>query len=306
MAKLFTIDQRGKLIKAEEKPFLSETDDMEQFIKKNPQILGEVIIFGEQVVSSGRDKITDLIAVNKEREIIIIELKKDFADMNTLSQILRYGTHWKKSLEAVRNMWNKYENKPSDIEPDWNNYNPKMMIIAPSFDKELIEVASSYKLPIEFIEITRYVSGESLFVLINRVEEIVESIAPTVAREEYDWKWYSDQFGSKWSELAQYLHEQILKLLEIRGWNISTKFNKWYIAFKCGYRNAFWLECKHIDKVSIGINLREKENNPSSRSPIKWEWDKNWEHWYTEVDSKNFDIKQIENILEEAYKNTIE
>lgn len=44
MATLFFVDKDRKLSKIEEKPFLTETDDMEEFIKRNTQVLGDLAI----------------------------------------------------------------------------------------------------------------------------------------------------------------------------------------------------------------------------------------------------------------------
>jgi hypothetical protein len=47
LARLYRVGNSGELIEASEKPFSDETNDLENFVKKNPKILGDLVIFGE-------------------------------------------------------------------------------------------------------------------------------------------------------------------------------------------------------------------------------------------------------------------
>jgi hypothetical protein len=309
MAKLYRIESLGELVKIEEKLFSSEKDEMEPLIKKNPQLIGDFIIFGEQIISPNRDKITDLLAVNKDGEILIVELKKGTVNKDVISQVLEYRTFWKKSLETARNLWNEYKNKPvEDIKPDWDNYNPKIVIVGSAFDDELIEMISANELPIELIEISRYEHEKTFFIVVKRIESREISIAPMRSQKEYNWDWYLEAGllrNQKEADFAKHICDEIIKLSEANKWDIQIKFNKWYVAFKYGFHKPFWLEFRHVGKISIGVNLRDKNDDPSKKSPqVKWEWDKNWENWYTEIDNPNFDINIISNILLESYNST--
>jgi len=279
---------------------------MEPFIKKNTQVIGDLIIFGRQV---GRDKQLDLLAVNNDGEVYVIELKKDPVGTGILDQVLGYRTDLVKSPEAVKNLWNQYKNKPEDVTPDWDNFNPKILIVAPKFDRRLLEIVDAHGLPIEFVEIDRYLHGESAFIVIDEIEPSETRVRPVKAREEYDWNWYLEHRIVRTQsqlEIAKSIHDQILTLSGKNNWNISPKFNKKYVAFKYGRRSPFWLGFRHVDKALIGVNLRDQNNDPSTRSSVKWNWDKNWNYWYAEIDDPKFDIGQIENILVDAYNNTVE
>jgi len=307
MARLYTIDASGEIVKTEKKPFESEIDELEPFIKKNPQIVEDLVIFGRQVMSAGRDKIIDLLAVNKDGEVVILELKKNIVGVDILSQVLRYRAFWKKSLEAVRNLWNQYNAKPEDIEPDWKNYDPKIMIIAPGFDKELIEASGINELPIEFLEISRYKHGNSIFIVVDKLEPPEISMKPTTTMKEYNWDWYAKEVADQRQlEIARGLYDQILKLYEKNNWKLTPKFNKWYLSFKYGYNNVVSLEFRHRGKVSIClVPLKDPKDDPSNRSPLRWNWDKTWNYWYVEIDSPSFDLDKISGLIAEAYKNTV-
>jgi len=71
------------------------------------------------------------MAVNRDGEIVIIGLKKDFADKEVISQILGYQIECRENIEVIKNLWHDSKNKPEDLEPDWENYNPRVMVVAP-------------------------------------------------------------------------------------------------------------------------------------------------------------------------------
>lgn len=307
MARLFRVESSGELIKAEEKPFTDETDEMEPFVKKNVQILGDVLIFGEQTVSSKRDKRTDLLAVNIDGEILVIELKKDPVGKEILPQVLGYKLYWKKHPDSVKTLWADYEDisEPQGIEPDWDNYDPKILVVAPSFDDELVEIAAEENLSIRFVEMSRYQHANSTFVVVNELEPVRSTEGPITTQREYGWDWYARNFSEKQIKIAKHLDNEILGLFENRSWSIAPKFNMWYLVYKYGHHNAVWLEFRHKGKVAIGVNLRDEKTDPSSKSKVNWQWDKSWRYWYTEVASDDFDVSQVEPVLELAYQNTV-
>jgi len=305
VARLYRIENSCELIKADEKPFADEVSEMEPFVKKNARILGDVFIFGEQTISSGRDKRTDLLGVNKDGGVLVIELKKDPIDKDILPQVLSYKLYWKKHPDSVRSLWAECKTKPSEIEPDWDNYDPKVVVVAPSTSEELIDIVTEENLGIEFVELTRYQHGNTIFAVVNDIERVRTKVAPVSTRREYDWDWYAEVKDEEQVKIAKHLHEEILKFCQSRNWNVTPKFNKWYLAFKYGNRNAFLIEFRHKGRAAIGINLRDEDRDPSAKSNVKWEWDKTWEYWYVEVDSTAFDLSSISSILESAYQDTI-
>ncbi len=308
MARLFRLDSSGGLVTATEQPFTDEVSEMEPFIKSNAKLLGDVFIFGEQTVSSGRDKRTDLLAVNKDGEVIIIELKKGFVDASIFSQILGYKNYWRKHPDAAKNLWQTAKEKPEGIEPDWVKYNPKLTVVASAFDPEVLEVSAGEGLGITFVEITRYRHDDSTFVVVDEPETAAPRERPVSSQDEYNWDWYADKvaFTEGEVDIAKRVHDGILALCIMRDWKVFPKFNKGYVSFKQvdRNRNAFWLEFRHKGKVLLGVNRRDEESDPSGESDVKWHWDKNWGWWYTEIDSPDFDLSKIEPVLESAYHET--
>jgi hypothetical protein len=307
MTRLFRLGSSGELIEAKEEPFSNETVDMEEFVKKNARILGDLIIFGEQIISAGRDKRIDLLGLNKDGDILIIELKNDIVNKDVLGQVFGYRNYWKRHVEAVKIRWNEFKEKPEGIEPDFSNFDPKILLVAPNFEQELLEIASLEHFPIEFVEIGRYAYEESTFVIVNRMEAPEVKVGAFIGRAQYDWGWYESDVVRSEIELktARSLHDELIALGEKNGWKISPKFNKWYVAFKYGDRNVFTLEFKHKGKVAIVCSYLYEQSSPPRTGNIEWKWDKIWEYWYTEVEKPDFDLAQIESALAESYKRAI-
>jgi predicted transport protein len=180
-------------------------------------------------------------------------------------------------------------------------------LVAPSISEELIEIAGMERLPIDFIELSKFDFGETTFITVERRETSPLKTGLVVSQKEWNWDWYlkSKNAKQKQIEMAKHLYNQILTLSEKKGWNIIQKFNKWYISFKCGHFNCCWLEFRHRDKISLGVNIKDEEDDPSKISKVKWSWDKNWKFWYLETDNPKFNIEEITNVLDKAYKNTI-
>lgn len=306
VTRVYRLDGAGNLEKADEKFFQDEVFEMEAFVKKNSKILGDVFVFGEQVTSSGRDKRTDLLAVDRDGEIQVIELKKDRVDSGILTQVLGYKVYWKRHPDSVKTVWAESANKPPDVKPDWDNYDPKVVVVAPSFDKELVEIVGEENLGIRFVQVGRYVHGDSTFIVVEDLEPVEEKIAPVTTRIDYGWDWYAKEIATEAQiRIAQGMHESLSKFINEKGWQLETRFNKWYISFKYGSRRPFWLDFRGSKFVGLGTNLTEEKEDPALITKVSWQWDRSWQYWYTEVDSVPFDTSTVAAALEHAYHNAV-
>lgn len=68
-----------------------EKDDLEQWIKSNPQILGEdIVIIGEQVLTSSGP--LDFLGIDNTGNAVIVELKRDRLPREALAQAIDYAS----------------------------------------------------------------------------------------------------------------------------------------------------------------------------------------------------------------------
>lgn len=304
MARLYRLDESGQLMKIEECPFTDEPYDMQSFVKKNSNILGDVFIFGEQEQGGGR---LDLLGIDKDGRVLIIELKNECVGASILGQVLQYKLFWKGSPDRLANLWGQAEDKPQDVQIDTENVEPKIIIVAPEFDQSLPKIAAMENLDIDFIQISRYLHGDETFVVVNQIETQEPKGRPAIAARppEYNWAWYAEQFADNQQIIiGGSLFKQIIELCQERAWSIKPKFNKWYIAFKHGFYNCFILEFRHRGKVAIGLKFPDDPHNLGLDTP-EGTWDKKWYYWIVEVESDDYAISSIEWLFKEAYERVV-
>lgn len=97
MTTLYKIDN-GILVKAHSKP-LSKERMIEDWVVKNPALLGlDALIVGRQVPTEHGNFI-DLLAIDRSGGLIIIELKKDRTSREVVAQVLDYAS-WVRTLNT--------------------------------------------------------------------------------------------------------------------------------------------------------------------------------------------------------------
>ena len=110
---LWEIDE-GKLIPSETSLIETgrkETEDLEKWIKNNPEILGQdIILIGEQVMTKRGP--LDFLGIDKSGSLVIIELKRDKLHREVLAQAIDYASDlssW--DLERLDQECEKYNGK---------------------------------------------------------------------------------------------------------------------------------------------------------------------------------------------------
>ncbi len=153
MSELFSIEN-GALVQATRAKLANEAM-IESWVKDNPRLVGiNGIIIGQQVSIENRGRI-DLLAMNKEGDLIIIELKRDRTPRDIIAQVLDYAS-WvagqtTRDVHALcqkhngRSLDEMYRERFSTSPPETLNAAHHMMIVASSMDettKRIIEYLS--------------------------------------------------------------------------------------------------------------------------------------------------------------------
>jgi len=122
---------------------------MEDFLEKNPTILEKgIMIIGRQV-DTGEGGIIDLLGLDKQGNVVIIELKKEKTPRTVIAQILEYG-HWAQENLSYDNLnkiakrkhivngslMEKFIGWTGENEPDFN-LNQKLFIVAEEIDEKI-------------------------------------------------------------------------------------------------------------------------------------------------------------------------
>ena len=154
---------------------LKEKYDIEEWIEKSPEILGEelLIIYKELLLPSG--KRLDLLAIDKKANLVIIELKRDDSGTNVEWQAIKYTSYCSNFLqEEIFKYYAEYLQSDEDeaqlkieefIDEEIDKLNEKQRIILVSkeFHSDVISAVlwlRDYEIDIECMRLKLYLDQD--------------------------------------------------------------------------------------------------------------------------------------------------
>lgn len=308
MAELFQITKGEKAQHINEFPFQDELNDLEPFIKDNPQVLGESIeIFDEQVDTGTGDRI-DLLALDKTvgtAQIALIELKNGIAQQSVLLQTLRYASWIRNNPDSIKYLLEKKRISVKNVD-----FNPKIIIVAPQIDPALLELSQyTEAFEFDFIEVRRFGTKESCYLIVDHKTLPQPTIAKVRPPEEWDWEKYETKLGiSKGRiEIGKSLFDKVKAICQEKQWSLTPRFNQYYIPFKYGARNviliSYWVSSQFC---YLGFKLGQSPEKLDLSDPYpdaKHEFWKDYGEYYVRIEKPDFDISGYVPFMEAAYRN---
>lgn len=235
---------------------------LEDWIERKPEILGEpLLIIGRQVQVAGIENRVDLLALDREGNIAVIEVKRDTIDVPVDFQALRYVSaiaHW--SYDSIKNqVQSYYRDKNPGVEPHFQeltegffeeevdlNEDQRIIIVGRKAHERLVLVADwllNHNVNIKVVEVSLHTDGDSVFVVPNvvlpkeSIQAIVAPEGPTGKPWDDGRKWHlQERCSSQTAPLMQTLADKVPEIVAIESisWN-----QKHYVAFRLHGRN--WL-----------------------------------------------------------------
>jgi hypothetical protein len=159
--RLFTVNKDGKMIPYQQKKFQDFyiESDLENLLENNPEYFFEdsrILIIGRQVTTNLNTAI-DLLGIDKSGNLVVIELKRDKTNRETLAQILEYASFVEKlDYSQLNEIFQNYSGDESSLEIYHTQYFKENLEENVSFNK-------STKLVIVAQEITKEIRQTSLF-----------------------------------------------------------------------------------------------------------------------------------------------
>lgn len=305
MADLFRISSEGQIVQVAEKPFADEVGDLEDFIVKNPQLLGEgVEIFGRQVSVGSAGRI-DLLVIDKALgagQIAVVELKNEPADVRVLLQALRYASWVVGNPDSIRLLLEKAKIKSEDAD-----LKPRIVVVAPAIQDELVEL-TQYVGSFEFdlIELRRFEQEGENFVTVHHKTPTTAPPPGVVDQKEWNWEEYTSKLG--WPreriEVGRKLLERLQALVDEKGWTLTYRFRKGYIPFQLGgVKNVFGLSPGAAQSWWLWIHLPRPPEELGIPVPenVKATWDKNYRNFNVSIATDEVDLRLFEPLLAVAY-----
>ncbi|WKL58002.1 endonuclease NucS [Asticcacaulis sp. ZE23SCel15] len=222
MTTLFKV-QNGSLIPAQRKPLSRETL-IQDWVEKDPQLLGlDAILLGREVQTAHGNKI-DLLAMDADGGLVIIELKKSRTPREIVAQLLDYAS-WVRTLTTpdVYALVEKYrpndkltllyQNHFQERLPEQLNTSHSMLIVASELDpasKRIVEYLSEeYKVAINTAFFNVFESDGQEWVTTDFLLEQAEVEERSEQRIRPPWSGYyfvnvGDGPSRSWEDMRRY------------------------------------------------------------------------------------------------------
>jgi len=311
---MYRIDKTSNnVIKLEQRLFkelkIKERDHLQEWIAKNPEMLGEELLIIQKEFDGFNDTIErlDLLAVDKDGGLVIIENKLDDTGRNVVWQALKYTSYCStlttaqiiKMYQSYLDRWGKDEDAKENLleflERDeeellLNRNDQRIIFVANHFRKEVTSTVLwliDHNIHIQCFRATPYSMGDELFLQVEQIIPLPETreFMIEVKEKEKEEKDKSktieeseDRLIKFWSALKNDLAAHKLDFLDrvsAKGYyNIGFWKGKGKFAFSFG-REAFRVELyfqNDPDKVFFdGMERHKEEISKAFGREIVWE-----------------------------------
>lgn len=171
---------------------LKERQHIEEWLRKNPEIMGEeLLIIGHEYEDFENNERIDLLAIDKEGNLVVIEVKRDNSGISVDFQALKYVSYMsRRTLKEIIEIYSKYNDDNSlQLDPiqeimeflnvddesllnDMINNTQRIIIIGKEFDKRVLSVCAwlyENGINVKCISIKPYKYNEEIFIDTNQI-----------------------------------------------------------------------------------------------------------------------------------------
>lgn len=224
-------------------PFKSE-DEFERTIFETPEILEDIFLLKRQVRGGKKQGIPDIIGVDNDGNICIIEMKNVPVDPSIISQVLEYAFWAETSPDSIKTLWLEYPDKPEDINISWDDFQVRIIIIAPTIKRSTLSIIGRLNYKVDLIEIKRWMQGNDQLLFVEKLEpeEKNNKSRPVSGLQIYNREFYEHEYNKKSVKAFIKYSEDVDSLIKAQNWNLELKYNKYYCGFKAGFFNAFGIK----------------------------------------------------------------
>ena len=286
--------EKNRLEKLDEKTFAElgfrERENLQEWIANNPLVFGEELLIIQKEFSGFNDtnERLDLLALDKNGDLVIIENKLDDAGRDVTWQALKYASYCSSlSKENIRKIFQEYLDKwqpNSDAEErlieffetdDFAEINlnkgltQRIILVAAKFRKEVTSTVLwllNYKLRIQCFRATPYAMNEQLFLNLEQIiptqdaEEFMIGMADKVQDDIDDQTQLKNRHYVRkefWAAVIKSINNK-LDLYQ----NISPSIYNW-ISASSGLRGVGFnfVASKNYGRAEIYIDRGDKEEN---------------------------------------------
>ncbi len=275
MANLFW-RKKDKIISLLESPFKTE-EEFEKTVFGTPELLGEITLIKRQIRGGNKSGIPDIIGIDADGSICILEMKNKSVDASIIPQVLEYAIWAETNPDSIKSLWLELNEKPEEVEINWEYPEVRILIIAPSISRSTLEFVERINYPVDLVEIKRWIEDENQILMVNKLEADVKNykIRPVKGLREYDETYYKSKRNKKSVDyFLQYISD-VEKIIKTKGWSLDTKFNAYQCAFKSGFFNAFRVQWLGTKSFAFLFKISKADLRKLNFKPSKYDEEKN-------------------------------
>jgi len=251
-------------------------EEFENLVFKTPELLEDVFLIKRQVRGGNKPGIPDIIGVDEDGNICIIEMKNVTVDSDVIPQVLAYALWAEKYPDSIKSLWLECEDKPEDLEIDWDEAEIRIIIIAPKILNSTLEYVNKIDYTVDLFEVRQYLDNDNQFYVLSKLEaENSKKVKTVRGRQEYDEEEYKKLYNhNSVKEFFMYIRE-VENIIKDNNWQLETNYKKRYCSFKYGLTNIFsihWVGSKTFsfrfkiskdDAEKFGVKMtRYSKNKP--------------------------------------------
>lgn len=319
MSSLYKIKPGGELSEIERAPFSDEPKELEDFILKNERILGNIVLLNRQVTLPDGKKIDIWGLDTLELRPVIVELKNVITGIEVIPQILPYYSFVKSNPDSLKFRAlsdEKFMSKLASLEINREKLDkglesdPKVVIVAPKFKKELLDVVDYLNFDVELVEIYRFKTDAGEFlIIVNKPQSTAPPKVAVRVMEIWDWgKYQKEGVSEKKIELAKGLKEQLDAIVKKEKIPVEPIFRKLYIPYQSGRSNVFWIDLGYTSWTTGDVLLTiyldkqpdlEAEGIKIEHTKTKWNEEYNlWSIFFNKV----VDLSPLTPLIKRSYE----
>jgi hypothetical protein len=196
--------------------FNDEIHDYQRFVVNNIKLLGNLIVVSEQLfVKNDKNNFIDILALDlNQKQLVILELKNTLANHSIVGQAIKYYDSLIRGQDQLRNLLDLKVNQLG-IDLDDINYTPKVILVIPDFDKQLLRSLKYVEnidisiIKLNAIQRNNYFEIIKENINLNAIDNTKVTIGTKVSKNWSLGEYLKDNINSRKIELARQLMNYI-------------------------------------------------------------------------------------------------
>jgi hypothetical protein len=283
-------------------PYRTE-QEFEHDVFHTPEALGDIFLLKRQVRGGAKKGIPDIVGIDIDGRICIIEMKNIPIDATIIPQLLEYAIWAESNPDSIKSLWLEATIRPDDREINWDNPEIRVVVVAPSIDRETLNHVNKVNYQIDLIEMTRWRSRNDTWLLVSRLEPSpTKKHRPVSGLINYDRLAYEERYESSAVRSYIALCDSINKISLAQKWPVERKFNKHYCGFKVGSNIVFGVKWTSRKKFGIFIKVSDAVARRERLNAYEYRYESQWNHALFRSKGNTFKVANFKSLLARAVK----